>query len=128
MEAVENYQKTVAEDKSETVSEKEKVVSNLEKASATESKSEEKGSMQQEGVPNNSEPDSDGTASEPAANDKTEPSFAEFFWNATQEERNEVVAAMEENMGGFTRMYPTEKPSQESVEPVVETYGERKNL
>lgn len=83
VQAVENYQRTVAEDKVETET--------MEEASA------------------------------PSEQKETEASFEEVFWNATPEERKEVVDAIDENMGGFTRMYPTEKPSRESVEPVVET-------
>lgn len=47
----------------------------------------------------------------PAANiiDKMPKSdFATAFWNATQEERDEVVDAIDKNMGKLSRMYPTE--------------------
>lgn len=112
VEAVENYQKTVAEDA--TASKEEAVDAKTEETQATESKTAETDSMEPESVLNNRTPDSDKTASEPAAQAEAEPSFEEVFRNATQEERQEVVDAMEENMGGFTPMYPTEKPAQES--------------
>ena len=119
VEAVENYQKTVAED--ETASKKEAVAAKTEENQSAESKTAETEAMEPESVLNNRTPDSGETSSEPAEQAEEEPSFEEVFRNATPEERQEVVDAMEENMGGFTRMYPTEKPSQESVEPVVET-------
>lgn len=82
VQAVENYQKTVAEDEVETET--------VEEASA------------------------------PSAQKETETSFEEVFWNATPEERKEVVDAIDENMGGPTRMYPTELPALEQEETVSE--------
>ena len=82
VQAVENYQKTVAEDEVETET--------MEEDSATSSQKE------------------------------TETSFEEVFWNATPEERKEVVDAIDENMGGLTHMYPTELPALEPEETVSE--------
>ena len=84
VQAVENYQKTVAEDA--TVSKEENV-------------------------------DSDTKKTTPS---KKEISFEEVFWNATPEERKEVVDAIDENMGGPTRMYPTELPALKPEETVSE--------
>ncbi|MDY4508147.1 MAG: SNF2-related protein [Candidatus Faecousia sp.] len=82
VQAVENYQRTVAEDEAGTIA--------MEESSA------------------------------PSAQKETDTSFEEVFWNATPEERKEVVDAIDENMGGPTRMYPTELPALEPEETVSE--------
>lgn len=90
VQAVENYQKTVAEDEVETET--------MEEASAL------------------------------SAQKETDTSFEEVFWNATTEERKEVVDAINENMGGPTRMYPTELPALEAEETVSENANEEPSV
>lgn len=90
VQAVENYQKTVAEDEVETET--------MEEASAL------------------------------SAQKETDTSFEEVFWNATPEERKEVVDAINENMGGPTRMYPTELPALEAEETVSENANEEPSV
>ncbi len=91
LQAVENYQKTVAT---------EKAVAKAESVNQ-ESKAEEKPASSVEETPAQGE-------------------FEKKFWEASQTERDEVVKAIDENMGKISHVYPTEIRGEQPVENIEE--------